>query len=249
MDSTPTHKVIVSSRGFTTITGYFNGINVSIVSIGMGISMMDFFVRESRAIVEGPMVMVRFGTCGGVSDEAVAGSIVVASKGSGYIYRNSDAFIHNYSSSSSNDDDDSLSHAGINSYMTSNIAPADAILSESIVSELKSMIKDGKILDGVNVTADSFYSSQGRIDKNFNDNNKDIMNAIVEKYPSALSMEMETFMLLHLAKCSKVRITSSAAAIVVANRKDGTVIDSDKLDMLEGQGGKAILIAITNYNI
>eukprot|EP01035_Chromulina_nebulosa_P023904 gene23904-31021_t len=46
---------VTSSRGFTTITGYFNDILVSVVSIGMGTSMMDFFVRESRAVVDGPM--------------------------------------------------------------------------------------------------------------------------------------------------------------------------------------------------
>ena len=36
---------------------------------GMGMPMMDFAVREIRAVVEGPMIMVRYGTCGGLQAE------------------------------------------------------------------------------------------------------------------------------------------------------------------------------------
>jgi len=57
---------IMSSRGFTTYNGTYKGVPVSVVAIGMGLSMMDFFVRESRAVVESglKMAIVRFGTCG-----------------------------------------------------------------------------------------------------------------------------------------------------------------------------------------
>lgn len=54
--------------------------------------MMDFFVREIRAVVEGPMAIVRFGTCGGLTDYSRAGTIVVATEGSSYISRNYDFF-------------------------------------------------------------------------------------------------------------------------------------------------------------
>ena len=54
--------------------------------------MMDFFVREARAVVDGPMAIVRFGTCGGIVETAPEGTIVVASGGSSYISRNYDFF-------------------------------------------------------------------------------------------------------------------------------------------------------------
>lgn len=54
--------------------------------------MMDFFVREVRAVVEGPMAIVRFGTCGGLTDHSRAGTVVVATEGSSYISRNYDHF-------------------------------------------------------------------------------------------------------------------------------------------------------------
>lgn len=54
--------------------------------------MMDFFVREVRAVVDGPMSIIRFGTCGGLTDYSRAGTIVVATDGSSYISRNYDFF-------------------------------------------------------------------------------------------------------------------------------------------------------------
>jgi uridine phosphorylase len=42
--------------------------------------MMDFAVRELRAIVEGPMVIVRLGSCGSPHADCVVGSTVIADK-------------------------------------------------------------------------------------------------------------------------------------------------------------------------
>jgi hypothetical protein len=49
-----------SDRGFLTITGRYNGVPVSVISIGMGFANMDFMVREARECVEGEMAIVRF---------------------------------------------------------------------------------------------------------------------------------------------------------------------------------------------
>lgn len=53
-------KEFKSSRDFTVFTGDYDGIQISIVSIGMGAAMMDFFVRETRAITTGPLAIVRY---------------------------------------------------------------------------------------------------------------------------------------------------------------------------------------------
>jgi uridine phosphorylase len=52
-------RIVRSSRGFVTHTGTFNGVAVSIIATGMGYPMMDFVVRETRAVVNGPMAMLR----------------------------------------------------------------------------------------------------------------------------------------------------------------------------------------------
>lgn len=254
LDTNVPTKTITSHRGFTTITGEYHGTPVSIVSIGMGPSMMDFFVRESRAVIRGPMAIVRyvlvvntvacvyflsrFGTCGGLTHEAAAGAIVIAASGSGYITRNPDAFANLY--------DGSAVDTNVKPYNMHKVCPADADLSNLVFSELvaNDKLEEKYIIRGTNVTAESFYSSQGRIDPGYDDRNHDIFQLVNEHYPTATTFEMETFMLLHLAKCSKVPIKASAAAIVVANRPTGDVITGDSLILHEAEGGRAILEAI-----
>jgi uridine phosphorylase len=93
LDATPAPVTSVSSRGFETITGHFKGVHVSIVSIGMGAAMMDFFVREVRAVVDGPMAIIRYGTCGGLGPDALPGKVVCASGGASFVGRNYDYFV------------------------------------------------------------------------------------------------------------------------------------------------------------
>jgi uridine phosphorylase len=54
---------LYSDRGFLTLTGTYKGVQVSIVSIGMGAPNMDFFVREGREVLdeagEEEMVIIR----------------------------------------------------------------------------------------------------------------------------------------------------------------------------------------------
>ena len=55
----PPPFVLESDRGFLTTTGLYEGVPVSIVSVGMGSANMDFFVREARECITGDMVIVR----------------------------------------------------------------------------------------------------------------------------------------------------------------------------------------------
>jgi uridine phosphorylase len=174
---------------------------------------------------------------------ALEGTIVVASGGSGYITRNPDAFAHNYGVT---EDSSAIRPAP---YHLHKIAPASQDLSELITTKLNAAVGEKHTVNGTNVTAESFYSSQGRLDANFDDENGSIMDTIRAAYPSATTLEMETFMLLHLARCSKISIKASAAAIVVANRPTGHVIDGDLLERLESEGGRAILQAITTIEL
>lgn len=45
LDASPAPKKITSGRGFTTITGYFRGVNVSIVAIGMVSPMLEIIMK------------------------------------------------------------------------------------------------------------------------------------------------------------------------------------------------------------
>ena len=47
------------------------------------------------------------------------------------------------------------------------------------------------MVEGVNITADSFYSSQGRADPAFNDENSDLVSEVLAKYPKAITMDAQ----------------------------------------------------------
>jgi uridine phosphorylase len=68
---------MTSKRNFTSVTGKYKGVEVSIVSIGMGYPVMDMFVREVRHVVDGPIHCIRFGSCGSIS-EAKIGQVCVS---------------------------------------------------------------------------------------------------------------------------------------------------------------------------
>lgn len=225
-----------SDRGFITYTGRYAGERVSVVAAGMGLAMMDFFVREARAVVNGPMAIVRFGTCGGLQAAQGAGGIAVASKGAVGVRRNFDAFA------------DGVDRKPGNPYLVSSICPADGPLSEAVLVEMKKDLGDNRVHAGINATADSFYGSQGRRDRNFVDENEDLVDDLA-KDPDMISMEMETFMLFHLAQCSRPRnsVRAAAAAVIVANRATGDVVDADTLRNLEREGGESILRALAGF--
>mmetsp|Transcript_8696 Transcript_8696/g.26744 ORF Transcript_8696/g.26744 Transcript_8696/m.26744 type:complete len:239 (-) Transcript_8696:406-1122(-) len=170
---------LTSPRGFTTFTGSVGGVPVSVVSIGMGVAMMDFLVREARAIVDGPIVIVRYGSCGGLSVQAVPGTVCLNNSGSLYIQRNYDAFT-----------------AGplrrciasmTGAYTFSDVVLPDHEVGDAVSAAVKAALGD-KAIDGLNVSSCSFYSSQGRIDGNFVDSNEMLIPSLLARHPSATSM-------------------------------------------------------------
>lgn len=46
-----------------------------------------------------------------------------------------------------------------------------------------------QVNEGTNLTADSFYSSQGRADPSFNDENTQLIQDVLKKFPNAITMD------------------------------------------------------------
>uniref|UniRef100_K3WN14 Nucleoside phosphorylase domain-containing protein n=1 Tax=Globisporangium ultimum (strain ATCC 200006 / CBS 805.95 / DAOM BR144) TaxID=431595 RepID=K3WN14_GLOUD len=239
-----------SSRGFTIFTGKMHGVPVSIIATGMGTPNMDFVVRETRAIVNGPMAIVRFGTCGGLREEVVPGSVVVSGTGSVSIVRDPDAFFDEQEEEKC--------------YRVSRIMPASAPLSTSLLKIMEGQLQELQsvptvaasadrhklgVYDGLNATACSFYSSQGRIDSAFDDRNEKVVENLLAKYPDLHTLEMETFHLLDLAQRSRGSIVATAAVLVVANRKTAQVVAVDVLEAVEVFWGRAILTCLAQHEL
>ncbi|KAL3133066.1 hypothetical protein ABBQ38_006970 [Trebouxia sp. C0009 RCD-2024] len=225
---------IESDRGFLTITGRFKGSPVSIVSTMMGMANMDFVIRECLAVVEGPLAMVRLGTCGAIQPPAHLGNFLVASQGSACVRRDPDAFVPG---------------STLTPYLFSQAILPDAALSSLLQQHCAAALGEDKALHAFNVTADSFYSSQGRPSTHFDDRNDDLLASLARTYPNALSLEMETFHLFDLARCSGGRIRAAAVAIVLAERYTNDFIAASEVEKLEGLAGLAALTSLHQYEL
>jgi uridine phosphorylase len=212
--------------------------------------MMDLFVREVRSVVDGQLAIVRFGSCGTIG-EAKVGDMIVQS-GAFAVTRN-----YNYFS----DTEEEESAVSIEKpYNFTKVFYADSELSKEVESQLLKSLDKKEIFTGLNATCDSFYSSQGRHDENFRDYNSDLLSKISETYPDTVSLEMETFMLFHLAKASVPlkdsdtlgkddSIKAASAGMVFTDRKTNEFIDPERIQYLQKVVGKAMLNALVEIKL
>lgn len=228
----PNNLLIISNRGFTVYTGTFQKVPITIIATGMGVAMIDFLIRECRAVVDGTMCVIRYGTCGTPSPTISVGSLVV-SDSSVLIRRNPDHWVDPSSSP----------------YDISLPVPGDAALTDALHQRIVAL-NQTPTFKGCNATGDSFYSSQGRIDPGFNDNNTELIDKLVEKYPQMCSLEMETFQLFHLAHCARNKdIRATAAVMVLAQRRSNEFLDNDRKHALEALGGRTCLETLVNFQL
>jgi uridine phosphorylase len=139
----------------------------------MGMPNMDFVVRENRAVVHGQMAIVRLGTCGAVQRPAKLGDLLLASHGSIAIRRDPDywTLLEGYESHAakgsagngkSNGSANGHSLAGRKPYAMSLPVPANEQLAALLAVEAARVVGTDRVVEGLNASADSFYSSQVR---------------------------------------------------------------------------------------
>jgi len=228
---------ISSSRGFVIHTGRIKGVPVSIVATGMGVPMIDFLVREARAVVDGKMVMARFGTCGSPQEHIPIGT-VVATPSAVLVTRNVDAFQDESKKKEEN-------KKALDYYDVSKPISSDATLTKLIAANIGRT--DIKVCEGMDATADSFYGSQGRVTDDFDDYNATLLDELLEVHPTLATLEMETFHLLHMAHCSRGTISASAACIVLAQRRSNEFLSHEAKAHVEKVAGYAVLEALAAY--
>jgi len=222
-----------SSRGFVTLTGTFEGVPVSVVATGMGTAMIDFVVRECRAVVAGDMAFLRLGTCGVVDEATPIGTVCVASEGSVLVRREPDMF-------------------GVEGgcsgppYSVSRPVPADPQLAGLLVRCLEEELGAGGVAEGMNATADGFYASQGRVGSDFADDNEALVDLVLAAQPTVRTLEMETFALLELARASNPQrpVVACAAAIGLAQRRSNDFLTKEALEALERKAGRGAMRAL-----
>eukprot|EP01080_Neovahlkampfia_damariscottae_P008384 gene8384-209_t len=224
----------LSTRGYLTLTGTYKNVPVSIVGVGMGVPMIDMAIRELSAVVDGKMAFIRIGTCGTPFDEAKCGDIV-CHESSVMISRNPNGFRKNSEEPC---------------YLISEPVDASQDICDKLFDNAKDMFGEKSVHKGMNGTACSFYSSQGRVTSEFDDRNSQLVDKqLLGKYPNVKSLEMETFHLFDLAECSKGKIIAGSACLILAQRKSGLFIDLELKAERETKLGKVALESIIKVDI
>ncbi|KAJ2304797.1 hypothetical protein IWW54_005287 [Coemansia sp. RSA 2705] len=228
-----------SHRGFLTITGLYRGLPLSIVAIGMGPSMMDFFVRETRMVVDGPLAIVRLGSCGSIC-QARIGDVIVA-KGAFGIGRNYAFF--------DGDQEDARGDA----YVVWPAVGADERLTGRVAGGLGRALGMDRVFEGLVGNADSFYGSQGRQGDDFYDANAGLLDLVHKQQPGAVALEMECHVLFHLAKASTgsrnqrpASVRAACALMVFADRAGNQFIGPETSRQMVKTAARAILDALVD---
>lgn len=156
----------VSSREFHTITGYYQGKRITVVSHGIGTDNIDIVLNELDALANidfetrqikdelRQLTLVRVGTSGGLQDETPIGSYVAAAHSVGfdgvlYFYADSQRVRHRAFEEALIQQLD-WQVEGLRPY----VVPADPSLVEQICGS--------DILRGNTIAANGFYGPQGR---------------------------------------------------------------------------------------
>ncbi|RKP02716.1 hypothetical protein CXG81DRAFT_29442 [Caulochytrium protostelioides] len=135
-------------------------------------------------------------------------------------------------------------------YHVSQVCPADGPLSDHLAAHLAAHLGGAQhVICGLNATADTFYASQGRADPHFDDGNASLIAELRALEPAIETLEMENFMLFHLAACSAAadpasQIRAAACAMIFADRVNNAFIESAQVAILEKVGGLAVLEAL-----
>ena len=216
----------IQSREFHTITGYYKGKRITVLSTGIGCDNIDITVNELDALAnidfqkreEKPehrtLSLVRIGTCGGLQPEAPLGTFIASVKSIGF-----DGLLNYYAGR--NDVCDLEMEKAFTQHMNwcpqkgaPYVATADASLIEQIAGK--------EMLRGITVACGGFYGPQGRQvrlaiqDPNQNEKIESFRYQTSEGELKICNFEMESSALAGLASLLGHR--AMTCCMVIANR-------------------------------
>ena len=159
-------RVKKENREFRTLTGSYEGNEVTIISSGIGTDNIDILINELDALVnidlstgevkEDPvsLTFVRIGTSGGLRSDVPAGSYVLTETAIGF-----DGLIHFYEGY------DWLLDNLLSSVVAEYLEWPDALAFPYAVNasrELLELFRNDKFIRGITISTPGFYAPQGR---------------------------------------------------------------------------------------
>lgn len=159
-------RVRKENREFRTVTGFYEGNEVTVISSGIGTDNIDILINELDALVnidlktgiskEEPesLTIIRLGTSGGLRADVPAGSCVLAETAIGF-----DGLLHFYEGY------DWLLDTDLSDFLVQYLEWPDTLsypYSVNCSKELASIFSQEKFIKGITISAPGFYAPQGR---------------------------------------------------------------------------------------
>lgn len=248
-----------SNRELRVLTGFSNGVYVSVVSTGMGPDNTEIVLNELHVLNEfnvetgewlpkdqvKPMALLRIGTCGSPNEDIRAGNIAVSSFAIG-----GDNVGRWYVRDDISADEKAVAAAAAAAVPEMSqwtyAAGADSRIVDAVVATTPT-IADGayKAVVGITYTAPGFYAPQGRavgrlasslLVPGLTDRLAGLSVEAGGKTEHVVNIEMETAALLHLSRM--LGYHAGAACLVIAARAKGQGVflsgDDKKNGILNG---------------
>lgn len=184
-----------SHREFTTITGEYHGIPVSVISSGIGCDNIEIVVIEAAQCVARP-TFIRIGSCGGIQTECGAGDLVITEIA---VRRENTSLFY------------------VDEY---HVPRADHEVLNALVTAAQEL--NYKFHVGATCSTSSFYAGQGSEIEGFPVHKSASIKKLVEE--GVLNFEMEMSTLFTLADISTLGIRAGGVCAVYDNRARGEFI-------------------------
>ena len=225
-------RVRKQNREFSTVTGNYEGREVTIISSGIGTDNIDILVNELDALVnidlktgvvkEEPvsLTFVRIGTSGGLRESIPAGSAVMAETAIGF-----DGLLHFYEGY------DWLLDTSLSDVLVEYLEWPDTLSYPYAVNaskELVELFKNENFIRGITISAPGFYAPQGR-SLRLNTFDGEINNKLSEftfRGRFLANYEMESSAIYGLA--GLLGHKALTICIVIGNRVSGVFINDYK---------------------
>ena len=159
-------RVKKENREFRTVTGSFEGSEVTIISSGIGTDNIDILVNELDALVNidlvtgevrqeiTPLTLIRLGTSGAIRADIPPGSHVLTETAIGF-----DGLLHFYEGY------DWILDTGLTTILTDYLEWPDTLSYPYAVNASRELIElfwNEKFVRGITISAPGFYAPQGR---------------------------------------------------------------------------------------
>jgi uridine phosphorylase len=159
-------RVRKENREFKTVTGYFEGREITIISSGIGTDNIDILINELDALVNidlatgitrkepQSLTFIRIGTSGGLREGIPAGSTVLTETAIGF-----DGLLHFYEGY------DWLLDTALSDVLVQYLEWPDTLsypYSVNANKELVELFRYEKFIKGITISAPGFYAPQGR---------------------------------------------------------------------------------------